>query len=451
MDKSETLAVQLKMIFEYLQKLGDGNNEQLPGLEKYVQGEICALLDAEASLGEHFMKVHMASVPEEKREMCDKLVQYSGSIVEGAMMARCFQLKENWKEVEVDIMGNLFTIQQEVSHLLEPVEDKLGFVRLPFCQELCTDFHTEYAENYLGISEDVPHSVDQMPQYFSPLIVKNFFSYEPLLSRLLDIYLAELLGDVINTKTVSSSTETTIEVKLDYNWNCINGSIMHFSMDIVPAGNLLFWPNQAATWITRQRIWPQQDTIQRIVDKGCHVVPRSSPGGDVHTEWRLSFSGPEAILAQMRSKEQQQAYYFFKMFFYRYLKCVESSEPERKPLYSYIIKTTMLWACEELPPEDPIWACLEESVQMLLFKLLGSLEAGFLCHYFIPEINLLERVGEDVRNKCAAFINRWQSNILMTAPFDMLEKRKFINLLRSLFSLGYENRSVLGSILQNYF
>ena len=76
---------------------------------------------------------------------------------------------------------------------------------------------------------------------------------------------------------------------------------------------------------------------------------------------------------------------------------MESSEPEGKALFSDIIKTTRLWAQEELPPEDPIWASFETSVQMLLFKLLGSLEAGFLPHYFIPEINLLERVGELVK------------------------------------------------------
>ena len=94
----------------------------------------------------------------------------------------------------------------------------------------------------------------------------------------------------------------------------------------MPAVDLAFWPSQASDWISRHREWPPHDTIQSIVDEGCQVVPRTSPGGDVHLEWRLSFSRPEATLAKLRSKEQEQSYYFFKMFFYRYLKCVESSE-----------------------------------------------------------------------------------------------------------------------------
>ena len=223
----------------------------------------------------------------------------------------------------------------------------------------------------------------QMPQYLSPLIFRNSWKdgYERQ-DRNFD-----------NRIRSFRNTETTLEIKTDIITE--DGTFFQLSVDVVPAVRLLFWPHQSAEWITRRRRWwPQQD--QSIVDKGCHVVPRFSPGGDVHSEWRLSFSGPEAILAQLRSKNQQQAYYFFKMFFYRYLKCMESSEPEGKSLYSYVIKTTMLWAYEELPPEDPIWVNLENSIQMLLFKLLGSLKKGFLSHYFIPEINLLERVGQDV-------------------------------------------------------
>ena len=345
-----------------------------------------------------------------------KMFQLSGSMVEGATMVRCFQKNEDWREIEMDIMFNLFTIPQEVSHLLESVQDKPGFVRLPFCRELCSGFYNDSIIKLRG-DKKVPLYLDRMPHYISPLVIKDISTLEGFMSRVMPCS--------------ESKTETTIEQIFS------TKPFVHTSIDYVPAVRLQFWPHQAANWITRCRLWPPQDTIQSIVDKGCQVVPRSSPGGDVHSEWRRSFSGPEGMIAQLRTTEQQQAYYFFKMFFYRYLKCVEPTEPEGKPLFSYIIKTTMLWACEELPPEDPIWASLEKSVQMLLFKLLGSLETGFLTHYFIPEINLLERVSQDVRVKCVAIISRWQSNILMTAPFDMPEKREFINNVRVGFSTAH--------------
>ena len=190
-----------------------------------------------------------------------------------------------------------------------------------------------------------------------------------------------------------SITETTAEVILDIKDKDDN-LFCHFSMDNVPSIQLLFWPEQAEAWIARARLWLPHMTMQSIVVKGCQLVPRSSPGGDKNSEWRISFSGPEAILAQHCSKEQRRAYYFFKILFYRYLKGVEPLEADAKPLYSYFIKTTMLWTCENHSPDDPVWLSLDDSMQVLLSMLLRHLKSRFLPHYFIPQINLLERVGE---------------------------------------------------------
>ena len=404
MDNPEMLDEQLKTILEKLKKLGDGNNEQVPSLEKYVQDEICALMDDEASFVEFFVKVEKYLLPEEHRNLND-IVQYSGSLVEGAIMARCFQNKEDWRELEIDVMFNMFFLLPGVSYLLEPVQHKPGFVRL-------------YYSAFQYFHGDCFQRNHEMAPYISPLVVKN--SYEG------EIHFLKRTKK-LTKKSHYQQTETTVETKVEH--KSLDGSTIFFtSNDYVPEGDLLFWPHQAANWITRcSRWWPQQDTIQNIANRGCQVVPRSSPHGDPHSEWRLSFSRPEAILAQLRSKKQKQAYYFLKMFFYKYLKCVESSELEGKPLSSYIMKTTMLWAYEALPPEDPIWVSLENSVQMLLLKLLGYLEVGFLPHYFFPEINLLERVGHDVISQCIAIIRKWQNHILMAAPFDMAEKWEFIN------------------------
>ena len=102
-------------------------------------------------------------------------------------------------------------------------------------------------------------------------------------------------------------------------------------MDHVPALKLLFWPLEAQEWIDRDRKWPSADMVQSIVDNGCQIVPRSSPGGDIHSEWRLSFSVPEAELTKLRSKDQQRAYYYFKVLFYRYLKTQLQKKLSHRP------------------------------------------------------------------------------------------------------------------------
>ena len=417
----EALDKQLPVILENLKKLGDGNHD--PNLKKYVVDEVTALVDADDSFRESYRK--WDDRIEELSGICRSESHRSGSSVEGAMLARCFQNKDNWREIEVDVMFKVFCIPQERSHLLEPVNEKPGFIRLPLNKELLySHVYNECVKMHLEHNMDVSYSPGIIPQYISPIVIRDTWLEQHRNSQ--------KEHSILKKNTTFSKTATTVEERN------IFGGLFDLSVDIVPAVRLHFWPLQAAVWIIRPRLWPPQTTIQSIVNNGCQVVPRSSPGGDEHTEWRLSFSIPEVILAQLRTNEQKQVYYFFKMFFYRYLKCVESSEPEGKALYSYVIKTTMLWAQEEIPPADSIWASLENSVQMLLYKLLGSLETGFLPHYFIPEINLLERIGQDVKNQCIGIISRWQSNILMTAPFDMAEKREWINLMRNLHSYWYE-------------
>ena len=338
-------------------------------------------------------------------------------------------------------MYSFLTLPQEVSRLIELVQNKPGFVRLPYHELYSVYFHPVVAAKFKGDQEYIPFPE---ARYISPLLVKNHLRHAMQYRDADDnaSHLVSLIVGSCNVTGTDSMSEATAE--LTFNIKAKDGSlIVHGSIDHVPAVRLLFWPPQAASWVTRCRLWPPHDIIQSIVDKGCQLVPRSSVGGDIHSEWRLSFSAPEAILAQLRTKEQKQVYYFFKMLFYRYLKGVESSEG--KSLYSYIIKTIMLWACEEFLPEDPIWTSLESSVQMLLFKLLGSLEVRYLSHYFIPEINLLEFIGADVMEKCVATISCLRNNILMAAPFDMPEKREFVNTINTYLKQANALRDLLST------
>ena len=86
----------------------------------------------------------------------------------------------------------------------------------------------------------------------------------------------------------------------------------------------------------------------------------------------------------------------------------------------------MLLTCENHSPDDPVWLSLDDSIQVLLSMLLRHLKSRFLPHYFIPQINLLERVGEDVRSKSIAIIGSLQKHRLMATPIDMAEKFEFM-------------------------
>ena len=74
-------------------------------------------------------------------------------------------------------------------------------------------------------------------------------------------------------------TETTVELTQTF----VGAMSFRMSYDSVPA----VWPREAEAWITWCRLWPLQDTIHNIVDKGCKAVPRSSPGGDAQEAFIL--------------------------------------------------------------------------------------------------------------------------------------------------------------------
>ena len=235
---------------------------------------------------------------------------------------------------------------------------------------------------------------------------------------------------IIVASDETKNTETTAEQNIDFK-EADGSLIVHVSLDQVPSVSLKFWPQQAIDWIERSRLWPLQNDIQRIVDDGCQVVPRSSPGGDSESEWRLSFSIPEVSLAKLRRRDQQMAYYVFKVIFYQHLKSIESSEAEKKSLYSYVMKTTMLWFCEEYPPTDPVWESLEVSVHMLLARLADGLQEGTISHYFLPDINLIERVGRDVIDLSIDKIKNLQDNLTFPLPPDLDERLDCVEFLSS--------------------
>ena len=336
----------------------------------------------------------------------------------------------DWKEFEVDLMHNCVELPSDASAAIECVDGKPGFVRFLYDSLYSKYFAKLPLDNVMRNCEPVPHP---QTKYISPKIMKD--NMNKLVNMIEPVYL-QICGSlflgrpIIVTPVETANTETTAEQNIYFKE--ADGSLMlHVSLDQVPSVRLYFWPEQAIDWIKRKRNWPLQDDIHRIVKNGCQVVPRSSPGGDSNSEWRLSFSIPEVSLAKLRSRDQQRSYYFFKAIFYRHLKFIESSENEKKSLFSYVMKTTMLWFCEEHLPTDPVWRSLEVSVQMLLARLVDGLQEGTISHYFLPEINLIERVGSDVIGLCIDEINNLLDNFTLAVPTGIDERLDTVRLLHS--------------------
>ena len=119
---------------------------------------------------------------------------------------------------------------------------------------------------------------------------------------------------------------------------------------------------------------------------GCHIVPKPYTGQERNDflDWRWSFSRAEKILAKSRTKKMSLSYFLMKSIFYKYLKRIEHNG---HALTSYLIKTVMLWQCED---NDESWWCKEKitsCVSTLLKRLKVSFFTKYLPHYFIRDIN----------------------------------------------------------------
>ena len=156
------------------------------------------------------------------------------------------------------------------------------------------------------------------------------------------------------------------------------------SYDFVLAINCEGWPLCAQEWITRQRLWPTQDVIEKIAKENFHIVCKSSAEG----KFRLSFSNAELLLIQNLSVLQHQVYRAFKSFVNHYK--YEWSPNIKKILCSYHLKTLVLWHCEKTRTTDWSEDTIVSHLLALIDELVTALRKKNLPMYFMPKYNLLQ-------------------------------------------------------------
>ena len=157
--------------------------------------------------------------------------------------------------------------------------------------------------------------------------------------------------------------------------------------DNVQAIRCAHMPHSFKTWIRRHQDtdWPTKQIMEEIVRSDIFLVPVGMHDTDQRSlQWRVSFNIPEKILIQNFTTVQHQIYVLLKMI------KTEIIEPQcQKSITSYIVKTLMLWAVEQIPAQ--MWS--NRNLIDLLFHVLNLLyrciKCGFCPMYFIPECNIL--------------------------------------------------------------
>ena len=159
-------------------------------------------------------------------------------------------------------------------------------------------------------------------------------------------------------------------------------------------------------------------------------------------DFRYTFSHIERELVSLLSDQQHLVYFIFKSMFYKHIKSIF---PER--IQSYSAKTVMLWVCEKFPPNNTFWGDDWQStihaIVYLLKKLLDHFQNGYLEHYFIRQINVIDNIPLEIKPKILEKLNKLITNINQYIPQNLNEVLEFGELLRQFFGTGEEITDVL--------
>ena len=116
-----------------------------------------------------------------------------------------------------------------------------------------------------------------------------------------------------------------------------------------------------------------------------------------------------------------------------FCKWIKPIDPEQ--ISSFIAKTIMFWVCEKYPPDHWIWqkgSCVR-ALTYLFVKLLLTLENEHLPYYFIPSINVIEKVNYAVIAKITSKVKEIILDIEMFIPDNVAE---VIEVCRDIISLS---------------
>ncbi|XP_033747175.1 uncharacterized protein LOC117332399 [Pecten maximus] len=154
------------------------------------------------------------------------------------------------------------------------------------------------------------------------------------------------------------------------------------------------WPREANEWITRTRLygWPHQTLIDKIVNKGFHLVPVGDKcSKDTFLQWRISLVVAERSLVHSFSLLQVKVYVLLKHFLKQIKETLKETIGDDDILCSYFLKTILFHAIENSSQrfwqDKNLFYCFWFCINILL----GWVRAGFCPNYFIPTNNMFQR------------------------------------------------------------
>ena len=162
-------------------------------------------------------------------------------------------------------------------------------------------------------------------------------------------------------------------------------------VEIVLCIKCVEWPTVADEWFHRAKNGNlSEGVINHVYNTiGCDLVPVAHDDCQSNEyQWRYSFSKAEVYLLNHWTREQQIIYHMLRYFLKKEFKDVCSSG-QNKVFSMYLIKTLMMWECENKPLEWWTSDCLIVICHKLLETFVDWISKEHFPNYFICKSNLI--------------------------------------------------------------
>ena len=377
---------------------------------------------------------------------------FAGSLYEGGCVARVFRPVHGTvnRELEADVELEILEIPEYQKNIVQDIPDKKGFVKIRARKDVikCLLVQSNWKTETRHLQEVVSKFCDN--GYFKPYAlkdkIKKALKKNDISLYVFEAFLTMSLGGKVKL-IVKEPEVTKAIVTHSYDIYRDGKHVITTTFDYATLIRINWWPDVAREWIFRKRKWPDATIISDLT-KFSYLITKShdDPGLEKDTtELRYSFAHLEKELTSGRSRSQAYTYLIFKSLFYKWIKPID---PEQ--ISSFIAKTIMFWACEKYPPDHWIWqkGSCTRALTHLFLRLLSTLENEHLPYYFIPSINVIEKVNYTVRAKIISKVKEIVLDIEMYIPDNVAEvievsrdMLSFINALKS-FEIYYHEKFI---------
>ncbi|XP_033731036.1 uncharacterized protein LOC117320590 [Pecten maximus] len=189
------------------------------------------------------------------------------------------------------------------------------------------------------------------------------------------------------------------------------------------------WPMEASEWASRTRLhgWPPQTLVEKIIQKGCHLVPiKDRSLKEKSPQWKISFAPAEKALVYSFSQVQLKVYCLLKYFFQEIRDVLTKSTGVNNILSSDFLRTVMFFVIENsyqnIWQEQNLFFCFWFCVN----TLITHVKTGHLPNYFIPVNNMfLGKATSKYRKRLFHILNYFHKNKLLCLSFGKMFQPSF--------------------------